>query len=352
VHEQHLPREDPKKTEGEGDGDREADKELNVSWKKLHEKINLELRRALRRKPTRRSTIYDEFVELHVDRQILKLSTQRNSAKLTPSALRREATEFSRQLALRMATKGRTKLAPRKRSVLFSDPVIEDIFFSDSDPRAIAARAASPVRIASGGFLSFIHKTIQENIIAAATIESIAEATTYSMLSVDELLFRSWKAENTKQVLKQKDHSEGKSKQYMSVTELRQFEEVALTFLEEICRSPLGSIPLEDQSAVRDFICDRLLDRPARIGYFCVVAVLVISCPSLHGDDEMLGGRLALIKTNLKSIVEGKVGVRALCVCQPSLLQKNQPASPFFLVTFDDEKISYEHTDGIEKDIK
>ena len=90
-----------------------------------------------------------------------------------------------------MAQKGRTKLARRNRSLLFSDTSLEDIFFSD-EPKAAAARKASPTKIVTGGYISFIHKTIQENIVAEAVLAGINDAVTETMYAPSDLIIKAW----------------------------------------------------------------------------------------------------------------------------------------------------------------
>ena len=68
------------------------------SSKSLERKVNRELTIALRRKPTRRSVIYDEFVKMHLDREIIKNAASRTFSGLSADGLQREATEFSRHI--------------------------------------------------------------------------------------------------------------------------------------------------------------------------------------------------------------------------------------------------------------
>ena len=61
-----------------------------------------------------------------------------------------------------------------------------DVFFSEETlPRA--ARGAAPVKV-SGGFLTFIHKTVQENLVALALCRSIRESCSSTGLSMSKLM--------------------------------------------------------------------------------------------------------------------------------------------------------------------
>ena len=96
--------------------------------------------------------------------------------------------EFMRQLSVYMAKHNRTKLPQRTTSTLFAlnNRSNVDVFFSDG-PLEKAARAAIPVRI-SGGFLTFIHKTIMEHSVAVAVVEGLDEAVAASGLTAEKLI--------------------------------------------------------------------------------------------------------------------------------------------------------------------
>ena len=75
-------------------------------------------------------------------------------------------------------SRGKTKLFQRNRSALFAETSEVDVFFSATDPIAVAARAAAPVKLTSDGCLTVNHKTIQEHAAATAIVEAIREAVT------------------------------------------------------------------------------------------------------------------------------------------------------------------------------
>ena len=79
----------------EEDGDREATKAKS-------DKIFLALERVLRRPHIHRSSVYDLFLELYLEREVRKALTSRNDHGLSSEQLRNEAQEFLRHLALHM----------------------------------------------------------------------------------------------------------------------------------------------------------------------------------------------------------------------------------------------------------
>ena len=99
-----------------------------------------------------------------------------------------QAVEFTRQLSVYMAKHNRTKLPQLKHSTLFAFDARSslDVFFSD-DPLEKAVRATVPIRI-SGGFLTFIHKTIMEHSAAVAVVGGIEAAVAASGLSPQRLI--------------------------------------------------------------------------------------------------------------------------------------------------------------------
>ena len=65
-------------------------------------KIMLALERVLRRPHIHRSSVYDLFLELYLEREVRKALTSRNDHGLSSEQLRNEAQEFLRHLALHM----------------------------------------------------------------------------------------------------------------------------------------------------------------------------------------------------------------------------------------------------------
>ena len=93
-----------------------------------------------------------------------------------------------RQLSVYMAKHNRTKLPQQITSSLFALEARSslDVFFS-SDALTKVVRAATPIRI-SGGFLTFIHKTIMEHAVAVAVVEGLNEAVVMSGMVPEKLI--------------------------------------------------------------------------------------------------------------------------------------------------------------------
>ena len=157
---------------------------MNVDYTALTNLVSTGLLRSLRRRPTRRTQIYAQFFKHYTDREIRKALGRRGG--IAPDTLEFEALEYSRQLALYMTRKAATKLSQKVRSALFTDASDADKFFSD-DPLPAAVRAAAPVKN-SGGFLTFIHKTVQEHLVADALADGILDAIRSTMLPPAKLL--------------------------------------------------------------------------------------------------------------------------------------------------------------------
>ena len=101
-----------------------------------------------------------------------------------------QAIEFMGHLSVYMAKHNRTKLPQRITSSLFAPEarsrLAPDVFFS-SDVLTKVVRAATPIRV-SGGFLTFIHKTIMEHAVAVAVVEGLNEAVAMSGLVPEKLI--------------------------------------------------------------------------------------------------------------------------------------------------------------------
>ena len=93
-----------------------------------------------------------------------------------------------RQLSVYMAKHNRTKLPQQASSTLFAFDARSslDVFFSNK-PLESAVRATVPIRI-SGGFLTFIHKTIMEHSVAIAVVGGVEAAVAASGVSPQQLI--------------------------------------------------------------------------------------------------------------------------------------------------------------------
>ena len=93
-----------------------------------------------------------------------------------------------RQLSVYMAKHNRTKLPQRITSSLFASEARSslDVFFGNDELTKVV-RNATPIRV-SGGFLTFIHKTIMEHAVAVAVVEGVNEAVAMSGLVPEKLI--------------------------------------------------------------------------------------------------------------------------------------------------------------------
>ena len=167
-----------------------------------------------------------------------------------------------------------------------------DVFFSEETlPRA--ARGAAPVKV-SGGFLTFIHKTVQENLVALALCRSIRESCNSTGLSMSKLIkamleFYSPGAIGDKQARRRSLSAAAASTTAPTVAEeralARQRKAMVETLVEEVKNSPIGVVALESDPAVRDFIADRLLDDSILAAAAHCVAILAICSESEGGVD-------------------------------------------------------------------
>lgn len=230
-----------------------------------------------------------------------------------------------RQLSVYMAKNNRTKLPQQTSSTLFSFKKRSslDVFFSDGQLEK-AVRAAVPVRI-SGGFLSFIHKTIMEHSAAVAVVGGLNDAVEASGLSPQKLIevrqFGIWNA-----VLNDQSSSGALTKPISDITcrtpqavqrvtsvttrrgtttrsETRRLQSVLASFIHNVADSPLGEIELDAEPAIRDFIIDLMLKNTG----LAMSMRAVLEVADLNESDLQLD----VVRDNIKAVFEGKLPRRA-----------------------------------------
>ena len=202
-----------------------------------------------------------------------------------------------------MVQHNRTKLKRQDSSKLFAlhAKTTMDVFF-DSEPLAKAARGAAPIG-ESGGFLSFIHKTVMEYSAAMAVANGITVAVNASGLSPQQMTQHAHRvaaaavhlgegqtvssggrrektsgstsvttpAEDARRVAVEitganasSQDSDGNSPAttgdlMTTPSEKRQILANIQAFVVEIANSPLGNLELEVEPAIRDFLVDLML---------------------------------------------------------------------------------------------
>ena len=183
-----------------------------------------------------------------------------------------------------MAKKNITKLSQKVSSELFTEPSDVDVFFSD-ETLARAARGAAPVKV-SGGFLTFIHKTVQESLIASAICREVLEATKGTGVSISKLFaaVNDYYSPGTRR----KSLLLGPASTLPTSTDkgalTRQNKIMLESLMKEVANSPIGTVALETEPAVRDFIADQLLDDPSlSVAAHCVAILAIFSAVGLDG---------------------------------------------------------------------
>ena len=193
-----------------------------------------------------------------------------------------------------MVQHNRTKLKRQDSSKLFAlhAKTTMDVFF-DSEPLAKAARGAAPIG-ESGGFLSFIHKTVMEYSAAMAVANGITVAVNASGLSPEQMTQHAHRvaaaavhlgegqtvssgstsvttpAEDARRVAVEITGANASSQDsggnspattgdLMTPSEKRQILANMQAFVLEIANSPLGNLELEVEPAIRDFLVDLML---------------------------------------------------------------------------------------------
>ena len=200
---------------------------------------------ALTRPRVRRSTIYASFVDKWVSREVSKARTGRSP--VSPQIIKFECSNFCSELAIFLTQHGKSKLERHAGSQIFLKKNEVDVFFSDTEV-AYAVRRAGPVQ-ETGGFLGFIHKTIQEYYVAEAIVKSISETVEGSLVTMEYL----------NELEKNSTNSTFITKPY----------QLAMNHIaKKLCSSPLNVISLDIELAVVDFIVDFIMGSSQTVASF------------------------------------------------------------------------------------
>jgi hypothetical protein len=241
--------------------------------------------RQLKRRPTRRADVYDLFTRLWANREISKSAGR--SGGIAPEKLRIEAATYARELGVAMVRESRTKLRGSSEAQLFATENETAVFFS-ADPLAAAARSAAPVR-QSGGFLYFIHKTVQEYSAASALA-----------LSLDRCFELVGNKTGSLEKLVQSglDSASMVDEQSSSPRELISSARVAAKSIETLSRlvsslasSPWSKLNLKDEPALCDFLLDLLMDDPSLMMRVHAAVFLAIKYLTNSSFSKAVGGK-------------------------------------------------------------
>ena len=212
-------------------------------------------------------------------------------------------------------SRGKTKLFQRNRSALFAETSEVDVFFSATDPIAVAARAAAPVKLTSDGCLTVNHKTIQEHAAATAIVEAIREAVTG--LSSEQLVDRAYSLLNPEVLQKEMNGVD----EIAVKGEARKRSLILRECFQTLTASPMAELGLSAESAVLDFVLDFLLSDLRLVNQLqALVYLIVVVRPSLPpdvkatilGPDPQVSQALNLVQENLQAIVSAPVPRRRL----------------------------------------
>jgi energy-coupling factor transporter ATP-binding protein EcfA2 len=208
------------------------------------------LQRALERPAVRTRHIYSTFVTAWVEREARKRT---NHGTFDPEKVRREATEWSRQLALTMVMENVTKVSTQATSELFHKASVWDPFLHVGGELRLAATRAAPVHFTD--VLSFVHKTVQEYLCAEMLRTDLEEALQQPAASVGDMLAELALSEE-------------------AVEAGRPVQKALLRVGERLLESPWTRLTLAREDAVRDFLADAFLDDEGGFGEALLLLVM------------------------------------------------------------------------------
>ena len=262
---------------------------------------------SLSRKPFRRFKLYECFVDHYVEREVTKRSTV-GTVSITPDELRAEVILYSSRLAVTMTEEATPKVMLGTGSRFFAEATPFSVFFDD--PSMHVVRDASPLRV-SATAVSFIHKSIQEYFVARAIRDVILRGVDDAALApavlanlpsvfdekkVQTALDTDWT--DPSQVSQKILDALAASLQRWSETSRRDAKAV-VRLLQALYRSPLMTVELSTEEAVRDFLVDVLLES---VETTSALATVVSVC--------RLTPALAYAFANLKALVTGPLPKR------------------------------------------
>ena len=240
----------------------------------LVRRIARSLAAVLRRPLLRKNSIYSSFIEKYTSHGLNKSFENRNC--MSPQTIAFESNQFACQLAVYLTQYGKSKLGKTIRSEIFQVDDETTLFFGTSEIIQ-AARSAAPV-MERGGFLGFIHKTIQEYYVAKAIIESIG----YILASVGS-------STNNEDALRSR-----------------------------LSNSPITKIDLVNESGVVDFLIDFIMDNLAATNFNQLQKHIAA--------DE----KLKFIDVKLKAMIKSKLPQR----CSRSLLHVASAEGAIHVIRF------------------
>ncbi|KAK3265453.1 hypothetical protein CYMTET_25863 [Cymbomonas tetramitiformis] len=269
------------------------------------------LRSALRRPPVRRFRIYAMFLEHYVEREAAKA---RVTVKGYDSeVMRREGPVYAQRLALQMVAEGVSKVPLRSDSELFHRKSVWDPFLRDGGELREAAQKAAPVRC-TGGVLSFIHKTVQEFLCAAGLRDALHRILRELAVPL-EALMQQLEREHCPALAASEDagvgpdvaSAAGGSQEVDQATVAKALQKAGTGLVE----SEWAQVDLRQESVVRDFLADCVLDEPeftAELQFLATWAELWCKGGRLAGTGGVEGGGLL---GNVRAVLGGALPKRS-----------------------------------------
>ncbi|KAK3267153.1 hypothetical protein CYMTET_24275 [Cymbomonas tetramitiformis] len=236
------------------------------------------LRIALSRTKVRGSDIYRMFVARYVEREARKAAA---GGPHTVDSVRREGREYAQRLALEMVSESVSKVPIASDSELFREESIWDPFLRGKGLLQ-AAQKAAPV-LNDGTVLTFIHKTVQEYLCAAALRDILHRV--FHNLAVPLKRLQEDLIQSTAEIMKleqghasereQKGRGAGGPRSAQGVSagvrvgpggstqEDAAMTEKALLRVEQgLLKSAWARVDLRREDVVREFLVDMFLDEP------------------------------------------------------------------------------------------
>eukprot|EP00854_Cymbomonas_tetramitiformis_P001219 gene1219-1795_t len=229
--------------------------------------------RVLSRKPVRRFQIYEVFVERYLEHGASKLAARGNIGQ---HVLTHEAAIYIKRLAMQMTMEDQSKVeVSGDASRIFPEPDVWSVFFAE-DELVRAVRDAAPLE-KRGNVFCFIHKTVQEQLVAAAFVTFVYKSMRASQLSPGQLYERT-RAVVAEVQASEKHGREGRLHSALSSPHMRAPRQL----VEVLQDSPLNAVPLEREQQVADFLLDCILQQVPFAEYLGALCTLCFA-RDLHG---------------------------------------------------------------------
>ncbi|KAK3280123.1 hypothetical protein CYMTET_12024, partial [Cymbomonas tetramitiformis] len=322
------------------------------------------LRSVLRRTKVRGSHIYRMFVARYVEREARKAATV---GVHTTDSVRREGSQYAQHLALEMVSESVSKVPIAIDSELFHEESIWDRFLR-GEGLLQAAQKAAPV-LSDGTVLTFIHKTVQEYLCAAALrdiLHRVFHDLAVPLKRLQEHLIQSTApADST--TSEQRDASEREQKgrgaggprsaQGLSAgvrvglegstqEDAAMMEKALLRVEQRLLKSVWARVDLRREDVVRDFLVDMFLDEPELVAEVHLLVTWV--------ERRCKGGRLqrgeacegGMLPENVRAVLGGALPKRA----GGTLLHAAASEGSYFAVTMALEMIDASLLEAVDAD--